>query len=125
MVIWLAIPAALGAAGAAWLANGKLMYSYGNRAVIYLGPAVEETLKTGLAVLVGAPILLTHVFFGLFEGLWEYTTCRRGKIAAVASILTHLVYGLIALMVYGLLGIIPAILAAYLAHLLWNYWLLS
>ncbi|MBM7855213.1 uncharacterized protein with PQ loop repeat [Desulfohalotomaculum tongense] len=116
--------AALAASGISWLLNGRLFNIYNHKAVIYLGPAVEELSKTGLAVLVGAPVMLTHTLFGAVEALWELKTYRRGAAAGFAALATHAFYGWLAQMVIDHSGIPAALAVVYAVHMLWNFWVM-
>ena len=121
----LCLVSGLAAAGLCWLINGKLLNRFGNKAVIYFGPAVEELAKTGLAVLLAVPIIINHLLFGITEAIWELMNSRRGVRAAFYAAATHLFYGLITAAVFQYIGVLPALAAAYLIHMLWNYWVIQ
>jgi predicted phage tail protein len=112
------------AALVSWAVNGKLITAFGNKAVIFIGPAVEESFKTGLAWFLGAPLIISHVVFGIAEAIWELITYKRGKLAAVFAVGSHLFYGLVTILVAGKAGILLALIVAYTVHMLWNYWVL-
>ncbi len=111
------------AAGVSWLINGMLIERFGNRAVIFFGPAVEELAKTGLAVLLNTSIIITHALFGTFEAAWELKLTRNGLRAAFYAQATHLFYGIISALAWHFLGFVPAVALAYILHMSWNYWI--
>ena len=55
------------AAALAFVVNRWLVRSFGNRAILFWAPAIEELLKTGLAVAAAVPIWPVHFVFGLVE----------------------------------------------------------
>lgn len=120
----LALFSGLLAAGVAWLINGWAANAYGQRAVIFIGPGVEELLKTGLALLLGAPILLSHLTFGLAEAGWEVASYRRGTVAAVFALLSHGIYGWIT-EILAATGLLLALATSCALHMLWNHWVLQ
>ncbi len=115
------LAAALLAAGFAWLANGLILPAAGNRGIALLTPLVEETVKTLTAVILGASILWTHVFFGSVEAILEVV--RRGSPGLVpgwTALAAHSLFGLFTVWVYGKIGLAPALVLAYLIHAAWN-----
>lgn len=94
--------------------------------VYLLGPAVEETLKTGLAFLAGGSFFIVHSAFGFTEGAWEYLKKNGSLKPALAAWATHSFLGLLVLITYNNTGnIIFAWLSGYLIHTLWNRTVLS
>jgi hypothetical protein len=108
----------------AWLINGWAVTKYRQWAVIFIGPGVEELLKTSLALLFGAPILLSHIAFGLAEAGWELASYRRGTVAALFALLSHGIYGWIT-EILAAIGITLALVTSCALHMLWNYWVLQ
>lgn len=116
---WLA---GLTAAASAWLINRNLVIHGGDRAIIWLVPPFEELLKTGLALLIGSDVMLTHGVFGFLEAIHDYRTSPRwGLAAGLASIVSHYSLG------YGTVVFsrvfyswITAVFASSLLHILWN-----
>lgn len=87
-----------------------------------MAPLVEETSKTAAAVILGGEIFLTHLFFGVVEGFWEYYNRRNGYYAGLAAVASHSIFGFITFSVYYFYGILaPALTAGCLAHIAWNY----
>lgn len=119
MLHWLA---GLTAAAAAWLINRYLVARAGERAVIWLVPPVEELLKTGLAIMLGASLPLSHGVFGLLEAVYDYlASARWGFWAGLSSIGSHYLLGLCTLFVYkALASWVLSIGLASLLHVLWN-----
>ncbi|MTI82116.1 MAG: hypothetical protein FH758_14845 [Firmicutes bacterium] len=114
----------LSAAFLSWLLNGRLLNVYKNKAVIYIGPVVEEASKTGMAVFTGAPVFLTHTVFGMLEAVWEVGSYRRGTAAGMAALATHATYGLITHYLMELYGVFFAMAMAVIIHVIWNYWIM-
>lgn len=59
------------AAVLAFLVNRTGQRVLGKAAAVYLAPPVEEIAKTYLALLLGASLLGTHLFFGVLEAIDE------------------------------------------------------
>ncbi len=119
----LAAWAGLLAAAVSWLSNSIFVgLAACGKAVVYLAPAVEESAKTGLAVLLGAPIWLTHLTFGFLEALWDITGGgKRGIYAGLAGLAGHLFFGLAAFFIFQATGFFWLALAGgYVLHLSWN-----
>jgi hypothetical protein len=127
--------AALAAAAGAYAGNRLFRGLLGQRAVILIAPGLEEALKTGLALLLGAPVLVAHVSFGLLEALYDLTTGRdrrgsRRAAAALSGLGGHTLFGALTVAVAGTLtgavSVIPqpdwlaGSAVAYLAHVGWN-----
>lgn len=115
------LPAALAAAVLSWLVNGFVL-RFGRFGIIYLAPAVEEVLKTGMALWLGALVPASHILFGLIEAVWDMAgRGRKGVYAGLAGVLGHTVFGLITFFVLRLThNALPALAAAYLTHMGWN-----
>lgn len=116
-----AVLAGLLAALVAWPLNGLVMRAAGSRGIIWLAPSVEETAKTGLALLLGAYIPFTHLVFGLVEALWDAAGPGRGRYAGMIGLIAHTLFG------YGTFWLcragVPVWASAgvvYLIHASWN-----
>ncbi len=117
------VVAGLLAAGAAWLANTWLETRYGERALVFGTPLLEELCKTGAALLMGAPVLAVHFLFGTVEALVDLLPAgRRGSLRAGAvSLLGHLFFGAVTMGVAGLAGSWwIGMAAAAVLHMGWN-----
>lgn len=83
---------------------------------------MEELLKTGASFILGANLILTHGFFGFIEAVYDFKTSRKkGRSAALASLLGHLAFGIAAnagLVFYQSLW--AAIIYGTMGHLAWN-----
>ncbi|GAB6159242.1 hypothetical protein JCM39194_24420 [Desulfotomaculum varum] len=109
------------AAGTAWLLNGRVVAHLGDRGLGWITPLIEETAKTLWAVILGAPILWTHIGFGVIEALVEVRRRGAGGITAGGAALTaHGLFGFITAMISNIIGLGPAVALAYLAHTAWN-----
>lgn len=126
MIVLKTLLVGIGAALGAWPVNYLLVKGLGNRAVPVLGPAVEETLKTGLALLSDASLAGVHSVFGLAEGVWELVN-GPGKVKpALAALAGHSFFGLLVSLTYtryGHAGLAWA--SGFLAHLSWNQVILT
>ncbi len=118
----LALAAGLSAAFIALIGNRWAVRGGDRVAVAALVPLVEEAAKTGAALVIGAPILATHVVFGLIEAGYDIIKPSRfGLLAGFVGLVGHLAFGLMAGLVYGRLGSGPAaVAAATLAHIFFN-----
>jgi len=126
--------AALAAAAGAYAGNRIFRGRLGPRAIVLIAPGFEEALKTGLALLLGAPVLVSHVSFGLLEAVYDLTAGRdrrgsRRVAAALSGLGGHTLFGALTVAVAGTLtgaGSLgaPAWVAgsavAYLVHVGWN-----
>ncbi|GBF32163.1 hypothetical protein DCCM_0354 [Desulfocucumis palustris] len=116
---WNFILTALAAAGISWLVNGFILRT-GRPGIVYLGPAVEEAAKTGLAYILGTSVPATHLVFGLLEGLWEGAG-KKDLPAGFTAVLEHTVFGLVTYFIYHYTGfIVAAFFFAYVIHAGWN-----
>lgn len=114
--------AGLMAAGFCWLLNGHLAGVFGRFWMVIPGPALEELLKTGISLLLGADILAGHLVFGAVEALRDLQGGKTGDIlAAAASLAGHGFFGLLAATVYVKTGLLwVAVVLPLIAHFLWN-----
>lgn len=118
----LAVLGGILAAVVSWVFNGKILTIFdNNKAVIFIGPAIEELLKTGLALVLAAPLIISHAVFGLVEAIWEFSIYKKGAVAGLLAVLSHLFYGFLTMMVAEKVRIVIALIVAYTAHMLWNY----
>ncbi|KUK81330.1 MAG: putative membrane protein [Pelotomaculum thermopropionicum] len=110
----------LAAAALAWQLNKTAVF-WVPRGRVVLAPLAEESAKTLPAVILGADIFLTHLFFGVVEGIWEFISVSRGGIyAALAAVGGHSIFGALTFLVFMQAGTAPALVAGYLAHAAWN-----
>lgn len=105
-----------------WIANTYLVRYRGDAAVLFYIPPLEETVKTGSAVLFSTSIPLVHLVFGLIEAVHDYLASSRwGVFAGVLSILGHGLFGLITYVIYFFTySWIFSILTASIIHIIWN-----
>lgn len=105
----------------AWIGNRAALKLGGVRAIVVISPFIEEIAKTGMAFLTGSSLILTHGVFGLVEGFYDaWNSGVEGLKAGACSLVGHLFYGYTAFQVLHKFGIIPAIMAGYVVHMLWN-----
>lgn len=62
---------ALVAAGAAYFLNRLSRRLVGRGAVVFVAPGLEESFKTGAALVAGAPVLAAHLAFGGLEAVYD------------------------------------------------------
>lgn len=112
--------AGLAAAAVAYVINWVALRRLGRDALWLAVPAIEETLKSSLPALLGAPLLAAHVAFGLVEAVYELAGQRPSHTAAGLALLTHTGFGFltVTLAARGTLG--PAIVAAVALHSTFN-----
>ena len=123
----LALAAGLSAAIIALIGNRWAVRGGDRVAVAILVPLVEESAKTGAALIIGAPILATHITFGLIEAGYDVIKPSRfGLLAGFVGLAGHLAFGLTAGSVYGRLGSGPAaVAAATLLHVFFNAFIIG
>lgn len=109
-------------AALSFLLNRAALRYLGPKAVISLGPLLEEAAKTLPAFYLGADIFLTHAVFGAIEAGYDWLTSRRfGARAAILSLAGHSLFGLATVGALALSGsILLAAAAGLVGHLAWN-----
>ncbi|MGI6649685.1 MAG: hypothetical protein ACOX5W_11730 [Bacillota bacterium] len=112
--------AGLLAAAISWVVNSWITERGGRLGLTVLVPLVEETAKTGLAVMIGGELVLVHAVFGSMEAIYE--TCREQQLGpAIAAFVSHLLFGLVTLSIYRYFNNWgAAILGGTSLHALWN-----
>jgi hypothetical protein len=103
--------------------NSYALKKVGEEAIIFLAPLLEELLKTGLALISGGGVFLSHVTFGTVEALYDMGKNRgnRAYWAGFASLVSHSVFG--AITQYSIYYIGKPLLGLSLAvaiHVVWN-----
>ncbi|SMB86495.1 hypothetical protein SAMN00017405_1167 [Desulfonispora thiosulfatigenes DSM 11270] len=113
--------AGLIAALLAWGANVVLLKKWGEAALLVLTPIQEEIFKTSLAIFFGGSIILTHVIFGIIEGIWDMKFNIKGLIPGILAVVIHSFFGFITWIVYIKWGNLSfAIMIAIIMHIMWN-----
>jgi len=110
------------AAAISWVVNRAVLNMIGARVIIVSAPFVEEAAKSGLALATGSSIVLTHVVFGLIEGVYDaWDSGYRGISAGLVSLAGHTFYGYITYKIWQhYIGFGLALAGGYIVHLLWN-----
>lgn len=110
------------AAVLAWLFNSFLIARWGKEAIWLAAPLVEESLKTGLALLLGTSLFISHLLFGLAEGIFDVLRPGRDDLpAGISGLISHGVYGWLTQTVWLASGNIwLGVAAALVVHMLWN-----
>lgn len=113
--------AAISAAGLSLAANLALGRA-GATGIAWLGPVLEESLKTGGALFFNASVPGTHVLFGFLEAAGDLAWGGRRRIpAALFGILAHTIFGLITYLFMGAgYPVYTALLASIAVHVAWN-----
>ncbi|GAB6086116.1 hypothetical protein [Alkaliphilus crotonatoxidans] len=110
----------------AYLLNKVILKRFGGNSLIMIVPLAEELIKTLAAMVINRNILATHIVFGIIEGGYDIFNSPKkiGKLAALASILSHSLFGYITLLVFNRSqSIFIAILVAWLFHSGWNWYI--
>ena len=111
-------------AGLSFLLNKLLLKYIGIKVVISYSPIAEELSKTLCSYYLSADILVTHIIFGVIEAGYDWFNQQneqRGTIAAVLSIVGHILFGGITVLVFNLSdSIYIGIVAAIVVHVVWN-----
>ena len=115
------------AAAVSWVGNRTALKLIGVREIVVLAPLIEETAKTGAALITGSPVILTHGVFGLVEGTYDaWGAGMSGLKAGVTGLAGHVFYGYVTSLVLSRHNIIfYAILSGYIIHMLWNFTVLK
>ncbi|WP_027339791.1 hypothetical protein [Halonatronum saccharophilum] len=103
----------------AFIINRYLVFNFGNKVIVYLIPLLEEVLKSGLYYIFGSSLILTHLIFGIIEGIFDYLDSR---VAALTAVISHLLFGYITIYIWDLVGnLLVGVLVTILVHTIWNY----
>jgi len=114
--------AGLVAAMLAYVINRLGIRITGVRGIIFFVPLVEETAKTFSAYYLNAPILATHLVFGLLEAVYDLATSpQKGPTAGLVSIIGHSAFGGATSLAYFYSNnILLGLIAGLTIHILWN-----
>lgn len=118
-----AVISGLAAAILSYIINTKALKLLGPKAIIYVAPIIEESLKTGLAVIFGGSIIVAHMTFGIVEAIYDFFNNRGSSafFAGMAGALSHTLFGVITILSFRCSGsIITAMIFAIAVHMLWN-----
>jgi len=111
---------ALLATFAAYVIN-KVSHNSKTRVVNSLfSPVIEELLKTLLAQLFAASILLVHTAFGIVEAIIDARRSKRPSATAGLAVATHIMFGVVTVLGWRYFSICAGISASVLLHMLWN-----
>lgn len=114
------------AAAISWFSNKKALHLNDTRVIIYLVPMIEEVSKSLLALLLNAPLILSHLTFGMIEAIADQINSRNGLIAGMVSILGHTLFGFVTYTTFFYLhNIFIGILGGYILHTLWNLFVME
>ncbi|NLK00695.1 MAG: hypothetical protein GX318_05590 [Clostridia bacterium] len=112
------------AAVLAYLSNWMAVRFLGNVAIITVIPFFEEMYKSLIPVFLGAPLIYSHITFGVIEAAYEFVTAGKdgAAIGGMVSLISHLVFGIITWAAYYISkSLLFSVLFAALIHCLWNY----
>lgn len=121
MLVRETILAAVSAAGLAFPGN-LLLGKAGPAGITFVGPVLEEGIKTGSSLFFGAPVPATHLLFGVLEAAGDLAWGGRHKLpAALCGVAAHTIFGLVT---YFLIGsgfpVYTGVLGAVVVHVAWN-----
>ena len=111
---------ALLAAFAAYVINRVGQKILGHMANPLFSPIIEEMLKTLLALLFVASLLLVHTAFGIVEAITDARHSRRPSITAGLAVATHVLFGAVTVLGWRYFSIYAGVSASVLLHMLWN-----
>ncbi|AFK85763.1 MULTISPECIES: hypothetical protein [Thermoanaerobacterium] len=102
--------------------NKLVVDMYGDKAVIYGVPLVEESSKTAIGYIFGS-VIGVHFVFGVVEAFKDFVESPKeiNFKASVLSIATHLVFGIVAFYVLRQINIYAAIFMTAVIHGCWNW----
>ncbi|WP_347489677.1 hypothetical protein [Desulfoscipio sp. XC116] len=88
--------------------------------IVMMAPAVEESAKSGLALLLDTNVFLAHAVFGGVE-LVADSLGGRGIWPGLAALVLHSLLGFATVWLLTYVGVAMAVVLAALLHGLWNY----
>ncbi|NLA58025.1 MAG: hypothetical protein GX855_03855 [Firmicutes bacterium] len=105
--------------------NRIMVNRFGEGAVKFLIPLVEEVLKTGSARLFGFSVPVIHLGFGLYEAGYDLLanpgTGTKRWLAALLALIGHGLFGWVTWQLMTLTGsLVLAAASACTAHVFWN-----
>ncbi|MGI6113709.1 MAG: hypothetical protein ACOYEJ_06260 [Mahellales bacterium] len=104
--------------------NKAAIKAAGNNAIVCIVPFIEEGLKTFVTLGLGGIVLLTHISFGIIEGIYDYFNSDKkiNLTASVISVVSHSIFGAITTLGFVLFkNWHVGMIAASLSHVLWNW----
>ncbi len=110
----------------AYLCNKLILKRFGGNSLVAFVPFIEEFAKTSAAIVVGGNLVGTHFIFGCIEGIYDIITSSKkiGKLAALASVISHSLFGFITHITYSKSSsIFLSILLAWIFHSAWNWYI--
>lgn len=109
----------------AYVFNRILIKWQKENSIVFIIPLVEEVSKTIIAILIGGSIIGVHVIFGIIEAIYDLLHTKNknaAPIAAILSIISHSIFGIISYYIYLWTGwLVLAIIIATIIHSTWNY----
>lgn len=109
----------------AYVFNRLLIKRQKEKSIVFVIPLVEEGSKTLIAILIGGSIIGVHVVFGIIEAIYDLVHTKNKKaapIAAILSIFSHSIFGIISYYIYHWTGWLAlGIIIATIIHSTWNY----
>lgn len=111
----------------AWPINTWLVRLGGEKTIAFLIPLWEEIVKTGFALILNTSIILTHITFGLIEGGHDLRTAgKNGVTAAIASVVSHFIFGMITAGIFSFTNNTSwGLMGSVLIHLIWNSYVMG
>ncbi|NPV92635.1 MAG: hypothetical protein HPY50_17855 [Firmicutes bacterium] len=108
------------AAAISWFVSSRLVIPRFHLGRVWVSPMLEEALKTGLALSLGAQVVLCHAVFGAVESIYEIWW-KKKTAAGGAAFVSHLLFGIVTVELYRWWGVWPlAIIGAAAVHTTWN-----
>ncbi|KAB3531904.1 hypothetical protein F8154_12395 [Alkaliphilus pronyensis] len=110
----------------AYLLNRWILNRTGSRGIVLMVPLIEELSKTLIALLLKSAIIETHITFGVIEAIYDIKTTSKGvgRLAALASIISHSIFGWLTYVIYTKTGLVSVgIIIAWVLHSGWNWYI--
>lgn len=97
----------------------------GKKSIVFLVPFIEEVSKSIMAYFIRANLIGVHIIFGIIEAIYDFihtNSERAAPIAAIISIISHSIFGLMTYYLYLWTGcLLLSIVVIAVIHSLWNY----
>jgi hypothetical protein len=107
-----------------YIFNMKAYKTFGEKAITYIGPIMEELLKTGLALAFGGSVFFSHMVFGVIEGLNDFFANQGASAyySGILGVVSHGIFGIITCWGMNCFpNFIEGIVPALFLHILWNH----
>lgn len=111
-----------------YMSNKLALKKIGNIGIIIAVPFIEEVSKTVLALILNTSLIVTHLIFGLIEGIYDIVNSSEdaGIWAALVSLISHSAFGAATFLTMRAgYSIYWGIFLAWLLHSGWNWYIIK